>query len=42
MFVEREILKDSNYARLPENSIEQLVHILNMIIEEAKEKNKEL
>src|SRR5260363_218333 len=41
VFVEREMLKGPNYAGLPGNSTEQLVHILNMIIEEAKEKNKE-
>src|SRR4029078_1677085 len=42
VFVEREILKGPNYAGLPGNSTEQPVHILNMIMEEAKEKNKEL
>ena len=42
IFVEKEVLKGPNYAGLPGNSTEQPVHILNMIIEEAKEKNKEL
>ena len=42
VFVEKEILKGSNYVGLPGNSTEQPVHILNMIMEEAKEKNKEL
>src|SRR5260364_279498 len=41
VFVEREILKGPNFAGLPGNSTEQLVHILNMIMEEAKEKKKE-
>ena len=41
VFLKREVLKGPNYAGLPGNSTEQPVHILNMIMEEAKEKNKE-
>ena len=36
VFIRREILKGPNYAGLPGNSTEQPVHILNMIMEEAK------
>jgi len=42
VFTEKEILKGPNYAGLPGNSTEQPVHILNMIMEEAKEKSKEV
>src|SRR6185436_11635181 len=42
VFMEKEILKGPNYAGLPGNSTEQPVHVLNMIMEEAKEKNKEV
>jgi hypothetical protein len=42
VFTEKEILKGPNYAGLPGNSTEQPVHILNMIMEEAKEKGKEV
>jgi hypothetical protein len=42
VFIEKEILRGPNYAGLPGNSTEQPVHILNMIMEEAKEKNKEV
>ena len=42
VFAKREILKGPNYAGLPGNSTEQPVHILNMIMEEAKEKDKEV
>ena len=42
VFTEREILKEPNFAGLPGNSTEQLIHILNMIMEEAQEKNKEV
>src|SRR4029078_13069147 len=41
VMIEREILKGPNYAGLPGNSTEQPVHVLNMIMEEAKKKNKE-
>ena len=41
VFMKKEVLKGPNYAGLPGNSTEQPVHILNMIMEEAKEKNKE-
>jgi len=40
--MEKEILRGPNYAGLPGNSTEQPVHILNMIMEEAREKNKEV
>ena len=36
------ILKDHNYAGLPEKSTHEPIHILNAIMEEAREKNKEL
>ena len=39
---ENDILEGSNYARLIRSSTESLIHILSIIIEEAKEKNKEL
>src|SRR6185295_5116297 len=42
VFIRRKILKGSNYASLLGNSTEQPVHILNMIMEEVKEKNKEV
>jgi len=42
IFMEKEILKGPNYASLPDNSTEQPIHILNMIMEEAQEKNKEV
>ena len=42
VFVEREILKGPNYAGLPVNSTKQPIHILNMVMEEAQEKNKEV
>ena len=40
--MKREILKGPNYAGLPGNSTKQPVHILNMIMEEAKEKDNEV
>ena len=39
---ENNILEGSNYAGLIGSSTESPIHILSMIIEEAKEKNKEL
>ena len=42
VFTERGILKGPNFAGLSDNSTEQPIHILNMIMEEAQEKNKEL
>ena len=42
VFMEKEVLKEPNYAGLPRNSTEQPVHILNMIMKEAKEKNKKI
>src|SRR6185295_3848456 len=42
VFTERGILKGPNFAGLPGNSTEQPIHILNIIMEEAQEKNKEV
>jgi len=42
VFTERGILKGPNFADLPGNSTEQPIHVLNMIMEEAQEKNKEV
>jgi hypothetical protein len=42
VFMEKEILRGPNFAGLPGNSTEQPVQILNMIMEEAKEKDKEI
>ena len=42
IFCEKKILKGPNFAGLPENSTEEPVHIINAIIEDAKENNKEL
>ena len=42
VFTERGILKGPNFADLPGNSTEQSIHVLNMIMEEAQEKNKEV
>ena len=42
VFAEKEILKGPNFADLSGNSIEQPIHILNIIMEEIQEKNKEL
>src|SRR6185436_5989810 len=42
VFIEKEILKGPNYAGLSGNSTEQPIQILNMIMEEAQEKNKEV
>ena len=39
---EKRILKGPNFAGLPGNSTEEPVHIVNAIMEDAKEKNKEL
>ena len=39
---EKKILKRPNFAGLPGNSTEEPVHIINTIIEDAKESNKEL
>ena len=36
------ILKDANFARLPEESTIALIHILNNVIEDAIQKNNEL
>ena len=41
IFMRKEILRESNYIGFLGNSTEQPVHILNMIMEEAKEKDKE-
>ena len=42
IFMERDILKGSNFAGLPGNSTESPIHMLNMIIENAKKENREL
>ena len=42
VFIERNILEGPNFAGLPGNSTESLVHILNMLIENAKEEKKEM
>ena len=42
VLMRREILKGPNFAGLPGNSTEQPVHILNMMMEEAREKDKEI
>ena len=42
VFIERNILKGPNFAGLPGNSTESPVHILNMLIENAKEEKKEI
>jgi hypothetical protein len=39
---EREILKGLNYAGLPGCSTEEPIHIVNALVEEAKEEKKEL
>ena len=39
---ENDILEESNYAELIGSSTKSLIHILSMIIEEVKKKNKEL
>ena len=39
---DNEMLKGPNFAGLVGSSTESPIHILSMIIEEAKEKNKEL
>ena len=36
------ILEEFNFTRLVDSSTESLIHILNIIIEKIKEKNKEL
>jgi hypothetical protein len=42
VFCERNILKGPNFAGLPGNSTEEPVHIVNAIMEDAKDSNKEL
>ena len=37
-----DILKDHNYAGLPGKSTQELIHILNAIIKDARSLNKEL
>src|SRR5260364_312413 len=40
--IEKTILQGPNFASLPEDSTEEPIHILNALLEEAQEKNKEL
>ena len=40
--IEKNILQGPNFAGLPKDSTEELIHILNALLEEAQEKNKEL
>ena len=40
--VKHNILQEHNYARLLGDSTASLIHILNSIIEDAKQKNNEL
>src|SRR5205085_211265 len=42
ILVKHDILQGHNYARLPGDSTASLIHILNSIIEDAKQKNNEL
>src|ERR1043165_3372816 len=42
VFCEKNILKGPNFAGLPGNSTEEPVHIVNAIMEDAKDSNKEL
>ena len=42
VFGEKKILKGPNLAGLPGSSTEELVHIINAIMEDAKDNNKEL
>ena len=42
VFVENEILKGPNFAGLPDCSTENPIHIMNMLMEDAKEKGKEM
>ena len=42
IFVRYNVLKNHNYAGLPGNSTQEPIHILNAVIEDAREKNKDL
>src|SRR6185295_7780076 len=42
IFCQKNILRGPNFAELPENSTEEPVHIINMLMEDAKESNREL
>jgi len=41
VFCQKNVLKGPNFAGLPGNSTEEPVHIINMLIEDTKESNKE-
>ena len=40
--MKRKILKGPNFANLPGNSTEELLHIINTLMEDAKDNNKKL
>ena len=42
VIVQKKILKDANFAGLPEESTMALIHILNNVIKDAIQKNNEL
>ena len=42
VFIERNILEGPNFAGLPGSSTESPVHILNMLMKNAKEEKKEI
>ena len=42
IFVKHNILEGSNYGSLSGNSMSGLIHIMNNILEDARQKNKEV